>query len=350
MAFFRNTAGQKIGAQLASATDGSPYTTGPVSAFITLDAGTQTAGTGGTCVHEGEGYWTYSPSQAETDGILCAYTFIGTGAVPQTVQIFSTAVPTLTPTQGVPVAGAVAALDLITDAFYELNVFMPGESIPNADAQTGLRYLNRMLSIWKTQSFTIPAILRSVLSWTVGKGGPTNPYTIGSGGDFDIARPSNQQSIKQAMLLLVDGSTEIPLGMMTDQSYDQLPVKNLAGAQPTSIYYNPTFTSGLGTINAWPVPNTTTTRPVLYCEQALTTFGNLTTAYQLPDGYDDALMYCLALRLAGPYGKPVTDDLREFATQGLRLIKRANVKPSDMQNYFTRAAYYDINSGTTFVR
>ena len=145
MAFYRNTAGQKIGAQLASATDGSPYTTGPVSAFITLDAGTQTAGTGGTCVHEGEGYWTYSPSQAETDGILCAYTFIGSGAVPQTIQIFTTAVPTLTPTQGVPVAGAVAALDLITDALFELNVFMPGESIPNSDAQFGLRALNGMI-------------------------------------------------------------------------------------------------------------------------------------------------------------------------------------------------------------
>ena len=326
MAFYRDTANQKIGAQLASATDGSPYTTGPVSIFVTLDAGTQTAGTGGAGVHEGEGYWTYSPSQAETDGILCAYTFIGTGAVPQTIQIFTTAVPTLTPTTGVPVAGAVAALDLVMDSFYELNCFLPGESIPNADAQTGLRYLNRMLSLWKTQSLTIPGVLRSVLSWTAGKGGPSNPYTIGPGGDFDIARPSNQQSIKQAMLLLVDGSTEIPLGLMTDQSYDQLPVKNLAGTQPTQIYYNPTFTSGLGTINAWPVPNTTTTRPVLYCEQPLTTFGNLTTAYQLPDGYDEALMYNLAVRLAGPYGKPVSDDLREFAAQGLRLIKRGNVK------------------------
>src|SRR5438128_2017349 len=110
MAFYRNTAGQKIGAQLASATDGSPYTTGPVSAFITLDAGTQTAGTGGTCVHGGEGYWTYSPSQAETDGILCAYTFIGSGAVPQTTQTFTPAIPTLTPTQGLPGACALAGL------------------------------------------------------------------------------------------------------------------------------------------------------------------------------------------------------------------------------------------------
>jgi len=351
MAFYRNTAGQKIGAQLANATDGSPYTTGPVSAFITLDAGTQTAGAGGTCVHEGEGYWTYSPSQTETDGILCAYTFIGTGAVPQTIQVFSTAVPTLTPTQGVPVAGAVAALDIITDALFELNCFMPGESIPNSDAQQfGLRALNGMIGSWATQPLTIPATARHVLAWTSGKGGPTNPYTIGSGGNYDIARPVNQNSIQQAMLLLIDGATEIPLGIMTDQSYDQLPVKSLAGTQPTSIYYNPTFTSGLGALYAWPVPSTTNTQLVLYFEQALTTFGNLTTAYQIPPGYQDGIVFNLARRLAAPYGRQVTEDLNYKADRALILLKRANLKMSDMQNDFAHAAYYDINSGTTWVR
>src|SRR5438128_9485737 len=350
MAFYRNTASQKIGAQLASATDGSQYTTGPVSIFVTLDAGTQTAGTGGAGVHEGEGYWTYSPSQAETDGILCAYTFIGSGAVPQTIQIFTTAVPTLTPTTGVPVAGAVAALDLITDSFYELNVFMPGESIPNSDAQFGLRSLNGLIGSWATQSLTIPAVARPIMSWTIGKGGPTNPYTIGAGGDIDVPRPVSQQSLKQAMLLLIDGATEIPLGIMTDQSYDQLPVKSLAGTQPSQVYYNPTFTSGLGALYAWPVPSTTNTQLVLYVEQALTTFGNLTTAYQLPPGYADAITFGLARRFAMPYGRQVSEDLNYKADRALMLIKRSNLKMSDMTNAFARQSRSDINSVTVWVR
>src|SRR5438128_4061620 len=350
MAFFRNTAGQKIGAQLASATDGSPYTTGPVSAFITLDAGTQTAGTGGTCVHEGEGYWTYSPSQAETDGILCAYTFIGSGAVPQTIQIFTTAIPTLTPTQGVPVAGAIAALDLITDAFFELNVFMPGESIPNSDAQFGFRALNGMIGSWATQPLTIPATAPHVLSWTTGRCGPTNPYTIGAGARYDIARPVNQNSISQAMLLLIDGATEIPLGLMTDQSYDQLPVKSLTGTQPSQAYYNPTFTSGLGALYASPVPSTKNTQLVLDVYHALTPCGNLTTPSQLPPGYADAITFGLARRLAMPYGRQVSEDLNYKAERALMLIKRSNLKMSDMTNAFARQSRYDINSGTVWVR
>ena len=84
----RNVAGQKIGAQIVSATDGSAFT-GAVTVYVTKDADTQAIGTvgSGAATHEGNGYHTYAPSQAETDGNLVAFTFIGSGAVPVTVQV-----------------------------------------------------------------------------------------------------------------------------------------------------------------------------------------------------------------------------------------------------------------------
>ena len=84
----KNVAGQKIGAQLVSATDGAAFTS-TVTIYVTRDAGTQAIGTvgSGVCTHEGNGYHTYSPSQAETNADLIAFTFIGTGAVPVTVQV-----------------------------------------------------------------------------------------------------------------------------------------------------------------------------------------------------------------------------------------------------------------------
>lgn len=86
-----NTAGQKIGAQMVSATDGSAFT-GSVTVSVTIDAGTQATGSvgSGACTHEGNGYHTYAPAQAETNGTLIAFTFTGTGAVPATVQVFTT--------------------------------------------------------------------------------------------------------------------------------------------------------------------------------------------------------------------------------------------------------------------
>lgn len=84
----RNVAGQKIGAQIVSATDGSAFT-GAVTVYVTKDANTQAIGTvgSGAATHEGNGYYTYAPSQSETDGNLVAFTFIGSGAVPVTVQV-----------------------------------------------------------------------------------------------------------------------------------------------------------------------------------------------------------------------------------------------------------------------
>lgn len=86
----KNVASQKVGAQMVSATDGSAFT-GSVTVEVTLDAGTQATGSvgSGACTHEGTGYHTYAPAQAETNGDLAAFTFHGTGAIPVTVQIYT---------------------------------------------------------------------------------------------------------------------------------------------------------------------------------------------------------------------------------------------------------------------
>ncbi len=88
----KNVAGQKIGCQMVSATDGSAFT-GSVTVLVTGDAGTQATGSvgSGACTHEGNGYHTYAPAQAETNYDLAAFTFTGTGAIPATVQVFTTA-------------------------------------------------------------------------------------------------------------------------------------------------------------------------------------------------------------------------------------------------------------------
>lgn len=84
----RNTAGQFTGAQMVSAADGSPFT-GSVSVFVVIDNGSQAAGAG-TVTHKGNGFHSYAPTQAETNGDRAAFTFTGTGAVPATVHYHTT--------------------------------------------------------------------------------------------------------------------------------------------------------------------------------------------------------------------------------------------------------------------
>ena len=83
----KNVAGQKIAFQAISSTDGSAVTSGTPTVYVTVDAGIQGAG-GGSTSHEGNGCWTYAPTQAETNGDHVVFTFTLTGAINQSVNVY----------------------------------------------------------------------------------------------------------------------------------------------------------------------------------------------------------------------------------------------------------------------
>ena len=86
----KNVASQVIGAEMINATTGAAFTS-TVTVYVTGDAGTQAIGSvgSGICTHEGNGFHTYAPAQAETNYDHVAFTFIGTGAIPVTVQLYT---------------------------------------------------------------------------------------------------------------------------------------------------------------------------------------------------------------------------------------------------------------------
>jgi hypothetical protein len=86
----KNVASQVVGAQMVAAADGSAFTSA-VTVAVTGDGGAQATGSvgSGACTHEGNGFHTYAPAQAETNYDHVAFTFTGTGAVPATVQIYT---------------------------------------------------------------------------------------------------------------------------------------------------------------------------------------------------------------------------------------------------------------------
>lgn len=86
----KNVASQVIGAQMIAVADGSAFT-GTVTVYVTGAGGSQTLGAvgSGVCTHEGNGFHTYLPSQSETNYDHVAFTFIGSGAVPATIQVYT---------------------------------------------------------------------------------------------------------------------------------------------------------------------------------------------------------------------------------------------------------------------
>lgn len=243
---------------------------------------------------------------------------------------------------------------IVRASFEILNVFQPNETVPSPDAQSALGFLNRMLGQWRQMSLTIPAIAREVYLAVSGKGGPSNPYTIGPGGDLNTARPPNQSSLVNSAVIIdntvpLAQQVETPRDILTDDEYDAIQIKNLPNQLFTGVYYNPTYAGGFGSINLWPVPNVTTTSLVLYLRKPLIAFADLFTAYDMPDGYEQALIDNLVLKIAKPWGATIDGDLRMAAANSLSQIKRINVKMSDTPNDFSRIAAlrygYNIQTG-----
>lgn len=85
----KNVGSQSVGAQMITAADGTDFT-GAVTVVVTIDNGTQSASGGTAPAHEGNGYHSYTPTQAETNGDHVAFTFTGSGAISTTVQVYTT--------------------------------------------------------------------------------------------------------------------------------------------------------------------------------------------------------------------------------------------------------------------
>lgn len=92
----KNVAGQKIGAQMIDASDGSDFE-GTVTVYTNGDSDSQTLGSTGSgiCTHEGNGFHSYEPSQAETDYDHASFTFTGSGAITATIQVYPIDQPTI---------------------------------------------------------------------------------------------------------------------------------------------------------------------------------------------------------------------------------------------------------------
>ena len=111
----KNVASQSIGAEMITAADGTAFT-GTVTVLITIDNGTQSASGGTAPAHEGNGYHSYTPTQAETNGDHIAFTFTGTGAIPATVQVYTSFPQTVDNNVLASGATGFAAIDSVVDA------------------------------------------------------------------------------------------------------------------------------------------------------------------------------------------------------------------------------------------
>lgn len=222
-----------------------------------------------------------------------------------------------------------------------IGVLGESETPSTAMASDAWRRLNMMLGSWALQPRTLLITEREVFSMTAGKGSPSNPYTIGPGGDLNTERPI---AIAAAATLLTSSTpnVETPIAVYTDAQYGGVPIKALSNGLIAGVWYQPT--SPLGKVYTYPVVDTVTNDLVLYLRKPLAAFAALTTEYDLPPGADEALEYNLAVRLCAPYSVAVPPDVSALARSSLAVLKRSTYQLVDLPSPFAAGGFYDIQS------
>lgn len=355
-ALILNTGGQTIGAQMTNASTGADFT-GTVTVYVTIDGGTQTIGSvgGGICTPEGHGYYSYKPSQAETNGQLLAFTFTGSNAISVTIQDETLSSQQQTAIANTAGSGSILVSELITDALRRINVIQEGQSPTAAALADAFRRFNDFVdSVCGNDELLVYKISRATWNLTSSKGTLANPYTVGNGGDININRPAYlPDGAIRYQNLAVTPTLEYPLTSLTNDAWRLVPQKDLTNTLPTSYYYTPSFESGYAQLYLWMVPTQANLQGVIYYPAQVTRFATLNDTIALPPGYNRFLRDNLAVELSSEFREniPIDPMLVQNALQSKALLKRKNEKMSDMQIDAgllpTRRALYNIFSDTS---
>ena len=195
--------------------------------------------------------------------------------------------------------------------------------IPVADEQTdGLTALNAMLAEWWTNNLAVYRYAEKSFTWSAGNAS----RTIGATGDVVNNRPNEIGYAYQTL-----NGTDYPIHRISAVEYFAIPDKSTTGTLITRLYYDASNPSG--TLYAYPVPASNATVVIKYLDE-LQTFDSATEEIALPPGYENAIVYNLAVDLADEYQRPLPATVARRAAMSLNTVRRQNSRP-----VFMRAAF-----------
>lgn len=203
------------------------------------------------------------------------------------------------------------AIEYIKGALRILQVMGEDVTLSDAEADNALQALNMMLESWSNDSLLVYSVTAETFTLTASH----NPHTWADGEDFNSDRPVRFLAAK---VVKGDG-TEQPLPVLSYNDYAEITDKTLEADYPEYIYYDNAWPTG--NVYLYPVANDA--RVVrLYSEKKLQTADNLQTDLSFPPGWDQAIKYNLALRIAPEYQLTAGADVAQLAEEALLLIGR----------------------------
>lgn len=201
--------------------------------------------------------------------------------------------------------------DLIKGSLAQIRAIAVGEAMDADEATDLFGHLNRMLDSWSTQGDLV--YTDTLVTYTLSAG--TGSYTIGSGATINTPRPI---SIKTAYI--TDGEIDTPLEIIDEYKFARISDKTTQG-KPEYLYYKTGYPTGAVALNA--IPDAAYALN-MFVTQPLSAVASLDTVISMPPGYEQAIELNFAKLIAPMYGKSLTMDQQELASDSLKMIKAAN--------------------------
>lgn len=252
----------------------------------------------------------------------------------------------------------ITAKKLIEQAASKIGVKGRGMPLQTDELMDWLTGMKQMLDSWALEELMIPVVTRETFALS-----KQQSFTIGPGGDFDTPRPMEILSLE-----IIDAGGEnyapkrVPLGGWVI-SYDDVEGRPqrwyyergypLATIYFDRIPYDPTIRLiSRKPIEVWQITNLDVDANPAFAGQSTPT-SSLSAATLLADiefdhGYENAIIFNLAIHMAPDYDKTPTQIVLALAEKFKRNIKDQNLEIPDAQldgGLMDGGGYYDIVAG-----
>lgn len=178
-------------------------------------------------------------------------------------------------------------------------------------------------SLYNVVAASITVTSATTFTYTVSGGGAAATVAPNyTSADFVTNRPIR---IVGAFIRNTTTNVDTPMGVITEQYWNNLPDKNSAtitSTTPSKILYRPSMP--FGQIFTYPTPSGT---PELHIrsEKMITSYSALTTTQYLPPGYQRLLELSLAVEVAPEYGSRAAPETVAYLKTSLDALMRTNL-------------------------
>jgi hypothetical protein len=169
-----------------------------------------------------------------------------------------------------------------------------------------------------TAAITVTSATRFTYAIANNPASPATGTPVFTTADFYTTRP-----IRIVGAFTRISSSDTPLGLITEQYWNNIQTKSTTAATPEKILYRPS--APFGQIIVYPVPNGTVSFH-LRAEKMLVEYSSLTDTQYLPPGYQRLLELALAVELAPEYGSKAAPETVAYLKTSFADLMRTNIQ------------------------